>query len=405
MRSIVSLLTICMPFLLHAQGFQVSLQGQKQQAMAGAGTGFITDGAALFYNPGGVAFLKDNSFSAGVTPVFAHSKYADAASSTVSSTESPASFPFTTYLVLGKKASKLKYGLAVYTPFGSTIDWQNDWTGRFALTRITLATIYFQPTISYKISEKFGIGAGFVYGYGQVNLQRDLPISDDKGGFANAELKGSGSGIGYNAGIYYRPIEKLSFGLTYRSGVEMEVKKGTATFTVPSSLAASFPSGDFSSTLPLPKVITLGIGFNPCSKLAVAIDASHVGWKTFDTLMFDYAQNTNELQDTKSPRHYDNAMAFRVGAQYSASEKFAVRAGIKYLGTPVKDGYVSPDVPDQAHINYSAGFGYRLKPGFTIDMSVTYQSMKRSDTNIETQMNGTYKTNIVMPGISFNYNF
>ena len=405
MRSIVALLTICMPFLLHAQGFQVSLQGQKQQGMAGAGTGYISDGAALFYNPGGVAFLKQNSFSAGVTPVLAHSKYADAASSTVSSSESPASFPFTTYLVLGNKESKVRYGLAVYTPFGSTIDWQDDWTGRFALTRITLATIYFQPTISYKISEKFGIGAGFVYGYGNVNLQRDLPISNDKGGFASAELKGSGSGIGYNAGIYYKPIEKLSFGLTYRSGVEMEVKKGTATFTVPSSLAASFPSGDFSSTLPLPKVITFGMGFNPCSKLAVAIDASHVGWKTFDTLTFDYAQNTNELQDTKSARKYENAMAFRLGAQYSASEKFALRAGVKYLGTPVKDGYVSPDVPDQAHINYSAGFGYRLKPGLTIDMSVTYQSMKRTDTNLETQMSGTYKTNIIMPGISFNYNF
>jgi hypothetical protein len=39
MKKIVTLLAISLPFLLHAQGFQVSLQGQRQQAMAGAGTG------------------------------------------------------------------------------------------------------------------------------------------------------------------------------------------------------------------------------------------------------------------------------------------------------------------------------------------------------------------------------
>ena len=34
-----------------AQGFQVNLQGQKQQGMGGAGTALMQDGAALFYNP------------------------------------------------------------------------------------------------------------------------------------------------------------------------------------------------------------------------------------------------------------------------------------------------------------------------------------------------------------------
>ena len=84
MKKIVTLLTICLPFVPNAQGFQVSLQGQKQQAMAGAGTGLITDGAAMFYNPGGVSFLKSNSISVGVTPVISHGQYVDASTSTAS---------------------------------------------------------------------------------------------------------------------------------------------------------------------------------------------------------------------------------------------------------------------------------------------------------------------------------
>lgn len=405
MKKIVTLLTISFPFLLHAQGFQVSLQGQRQQAMAGAGTGLLTDGAAMFYNPGSVSFLKSNSISLGATPVISHGQYVDASSSTASETTSPVSYPFTAYAVLGKKDSKLKYGIAAYTPFGSTIDWEKGWTGRFALTHLQLFAVYIQPTMSYRISDHLGIGAGFVYGTGKVNLQRDIPVVDNKGEYGHAELAGNASGYGFNAGIYYKPNNQVSFGLTYHSDVKMKMDKGTAKFTVPASLSSSFPSGNFSTSLPLPRIVTIGIGLTPCSRLAIAFDGSMVGWNTFDTLTFDYENNTSELQDTKSARNYKNTFAYRLGAEYHVTSKFDTRLGIKYLISPVQDGYVTPDVPDATHFNYSIGFGYKLNNRFTADASFTFQHMKRQDTNIETQMSGTYKTNIYMPGISINYNF
>ena len=307
---------------------------------------------------------------------------------------------------MGKKNSKLKYGIAAYTPFGSTIDWQNGWTGRFVLTHLQLFAVYIQPTMSYRINDHLGIGAGFVYGTGKVNLQRDIPVVDNKGNYGHAELAGNATGYGFNAGIYYKPINNLSFGLTYHSDVKMKMDKGTATFNVPASLAASFPSGNFSTQLPLPKIVTLGIGYSPCSRMSLAFDASMVGWSTFIIKStFDYENNTSELSDTKSARNYENTYAYRLGAQYHVSEKFDARMGIKYLITPVKDGYVSPDVPDATHFNYSIGFGYKITCRITADASFTYQHMNRKDTNIETQMSGTYKTNIYMPGISINYNF
>ena len=112
MKKFVVLLAICSPLLMLAQGFQVTLQGNKQQGMGGTGTALIQDGASLFYNPGGVSFLKENSFSIGVSPVISHSKFLDASSATISETHSPVSTPFTGYVVLGKKDSRLKYGFA-----------------------------------------------------------------------------------------------------------------------------------------------------------------------------------------------------------------------------------------------------------------------------------------------------
>ncbi|GAC1422893.1 MAG: outer membrane protein transport protein [Flavisolibacter sp.] len=388
-----------------AQGFQVTLQGNKQQGMGGTGTALIQDGASLFYNPGGVSFLKENGFSIGVSPVLSHSKFLDASSGTISETHSPVSTPFTGYIVLGKKDSRLKYGFAAYTPFGSTIDWNAGWTGRFVLTHLQLSSIYLQPTASYRLSDKVGIGAGFIYGIGKVNLQRDLPLQDSKGNYGKAELDGSAKGYGFNAGIYYKPSEILSFGLTYHSQVNMKLNQGTATFTVPASLSSSFPSGGFSTTLSLPKEISFGTAYAASKKLTLAMDVSMIGWHSFDTLAFYYAKKTSQLQDTKSPRNYKDVFSYRIGGQYILTENLVARLGLKYLTTPVKDGYVSPEVPDASHFNYSIGLGYKVNTRFTLDASLIVEKMNRRDTNTESQLSGTYHTNLVIPGISINYKF
>lgn len=405
MKKTVVLLTMAFPFLLHAQGFQVNLQGQKQQGMGGTGTAFIQDGASLFFNPGGVSFLKQNSFSAGITPVISHAKFADDQSSTVSSTTSPVSYPFTSYLVLGARESRLKYGLGVYTPFGSTIDWESGWTGRFVLTHLQLTSVFFQPTVSYKLSDQLGIGVGFVYGIGHVNLQRDMPVQDANGKYGHATLNGNAHGMGVNAGIYYQPTSDFSLGFNYRSGVNMKLTSGDATFKVPASLASSFPSGKFSTTLPLPAVYTLGASWAASKALRLALDVSMINWDKFDTLRFNYENHTTQLQDTRSPRLYQNAWSYRLGAQYAVNDQFDVRAGIKYLVTPVRDGYVSPDVPDATHFNYSVGLGYKIGDHFVVDASFTYENMKRTATNAESQLNGKYNTKLFLPGISLSYKF
>lgn len=394
------------PLIAKGQGFQVNLQGQKQQAMGSAGTALVQDPAILFYNPGGASFLEKNGVILGATPTFARTKFLDANTSATARTNSPTSFPFAAYGVFGfKKAEKLKLGLAVYTPFGSTVEWEDGWTGRFALTRLQLQAIFVQPTVSYKITDKIGIGAGFVYTNGKVNLQKDLPVMDNNNEYGHAELDGSANGFGYNLGVYYKATEKLSFGLTYRSQVNMKVNDGTATFTVPAALTANFPNGKFTSELPLPQVVTVGAAYKLNTKLDFALDVNYVGWKAYDTLAFDYEKNTASLVDTKSVRSYKNTLAFRLGAQYKITGKLTARMGVSYGATPVKSGYVTPETPDANRVSYAVGLGYKVGDHFSIDASFLFTSLERKDTNLETNLSGTFKTNVCAPGISFSYNF
>ena len=393
---------------MQAQGFQVNLQGQAQQAMGGAGTALMQDGSAVFFNPGGMSFLNENSILAGATATIANATFLDADNNSSAKTVSPVSTPFAAYGVYGTKDGKLKnfkFGMGAYTPFGSIVTWEPGWTGRFALTSLKLLAIFYQPTVSYKICEKLGVGAGFVLANGNVELKEDINVIDANGNYGSADLKGAATGYGYNAGIYYKPCPKFSVGLTYRSQVNMKVSNGTATLTVPTSLATNIPSGPFSSSLSLPSVLTLGFSDSLTSKLILALDINYIGWKCYDTLAFDYKNNTPQFQDTKLPRDYKNTFAFRLGGQYQVTDKFIARAGLSVELTPIESGYVTPELPDANRLNFTLGAGYKINKHFVIDASYTYEHFSRTDNNTALQLNGTYKTYLSAPGLSLIYKF
>lgn len=389
-----------------SQGFQVNFQGQKQQGMGGAGAALPIDGASLFFNPGSTCYLKENSFNLAMTPTFANVLFTDANTSQSARTNSPMGTPFSAYAIYRRSLeSKMFYGLAVYTPFGSTVQWEDGWMGRFALTRLELKAIYIQPTVSYKITEKIGFGAGFVFSTGSVNLQKDIPVQSTEGTEGHAELSGKAFGFGFNSGIFVQATEKIGFGLTYRSQVNMAVSSGEATFTVPSSLEPNFPNGSFSSSLPLPQVLTLGLSYKPNEKWSIALDVNYVGWKAYDTLAFDYETNTTSLIDTRSARNYKNIFAFRGGANYKLNDILDFRLGLAYGISPVQSGYVTPETPDANRINYTAGIGYNIGEHFSIDASFFFTHLKRTDTNLETNLSGTFTTNVVAPGLALIYRF
>jgi long-chain fatty acid transport protein len=101
---------------------------------------------------------------------------------------------------------------------------------------------------------------------------------------------------------------------------------------------------------------------------------------------------------------YKNTFAFRGGAQYKIDSHFAARLGLAYGITPVQNGYVTPETPDANRVNYTAGIGYETKH-LKLDASFLFTHLKRTDTNKETNLSGTFKTNVCAPGISIGYKF
>ncbi|HEY4326665.1 MAG TPA: outer membrane protein transport protein [Mucilaginibacter sp.] len=407
MRKLLLVVLALTPVLAVAQGFQVNTEGQKQIGMGHTGTGILQDGASVFFNPGAVVMLPQNYVQAGISPLFFKSDFNPSGTVVQDHTANKIATPFAFYAAWGPKSNWWKIGMAVYTPFGGLTDWGNNWQGKYVLESLDLKAIYFQPTLSIKLADFISIGGGFVYNRGSVDLTRAIPLANSSGQDGQAELTGSGKGYGWNAGVYIKTESGVTIGITHRSQVTTNIDGGNAVFTVPGSLQSNFPPpNQFSSAIPLPATNSIGFGFYPTSKWIVALDANIVSWSVYKVLEFDYSQNTPVLQDTHSQRNYRDAGSVRGGAQYLATDKLALRFGGGYASSAVVDGYVTPEVPDANRVFFTGGLGYKLADRLDLDLSFEYEHlMSRTQTNFESQLSGTFETNVYIPGVSLSYHW
>jgi long-chain fatty acid transport protein len=406
--TLVVLFLIIFQTRLFAGAFQVNLQGIKQSGMANCGTGTLQDNSVLFFNPGGLALVDSlNSFTAGFSPLFPKTLYQEPQSDYIARTVNNTGTPFNFYSNFRfKKLSFLSFGIGVYTPFGSRVQWPEDWKGKFLLQEINLRTIFIQPTISLKLNDKIGIGLGFVYATGSFSLQRALPLQNNQAQYAQGNLSGNAEGMGWNAGIFFKATNKLFFGLNYRTKVIANVKSGTAEFETPNAVADLFPSTNFSTQLSLPSVASFGTSYQFTNKLLFAVDINYVGWQSYDSLIIDFETNTERLSDLRSPREYKNSFVYRLGVHYKLNKKLDLRTGVYFDQSPVNDGYLTPETPDSDKIGLTIGCSYLILKNLSADFALLYiQGKRREDTNVETQFSGIYKSIALAPTVGISWNF
>lgn len=376
-----------------SSGYQVKLQGARQTGMGNTAVALDPDASSIFFNPGALAFMDStNSVLLGVSAVRNAIAYYDPETNYSATTNSGISTPFYVYGAWGPKGARYKFGLGIYTPYGSTVKWGDDWKGRALLHELSLRAIFIQPTASFRLTDRVSVGAGFVYATGGVNLQRSIDLSSSAGN-AMVELDGKASGVGFNAGVFVKATDKLNIGLSYRSKVEMEVKQenGTAKFTVPQT-PLRFPT-KFGSMLPLPAVTTFGASYKVDDKLTVAVDAALTGWSAYQKLALDFDVDNF---DSESPRKYKDAWQYNIGAEYKVMDNLAARVGYYHDRTGVKKGYMTPETPDSHRNAFTLGAGYRMNKLFIDAAYLFVNGQRRTQTMDDLRREGTVM--VVLPG-------
>ncbi|MBE0639202.1 MAG: outer membrane protein transport protein [Bacteroidales bacterium] len=391
--------------LLHAGGYQVRLQGQRQTGMGLIGTSLYGDASSLFFNPAGLSKINGKySFSAGMSQILNKVGFRLENTYNTVYNDNPIGTPFYFYGSM-MVTEKLALGVGAYTPYGSTAVWGDDWVGASLVQDLSLKAVFIQPTVSYRFNDMISIGAGFVISTGDVELNRAAPYNSPTVD-GQATLQGDATAYGYNVGVLVTPGDRWSIGASYRSEVIMSVEDGDATFTVPTSIGPIIPAQNkFSADLPLPANLDFGISYKATEKLLLAAEVNYIFWDVYDSLKFEFEQ-VPDLLNSSNPRLYSNSLITRVGAEYKFSDIVTGRAGFYYDPTPTDENYFTPETPSLTTYGFTLGVSIYPIENFAIELSYLHlETQEATKSYAPANFTGDYQSRTLIPGVGLRYNF
>lgn len=400
-----------------AGGYQINEQHARSMGFAGAFVAQASDASAVYFNPAGLAFQKGWRFSGGTTLIIPSTKFTGPSPSTnTTSMESQIFYPSNLYLAFGME-NGMTFGLGIYNPFGLGSEWPADWSGRRLSVKTDLRTFYINPSVGYRIDDRLAIGVGVSFIVGDVSLKFRVPTYSTlapptpaaKDG--TALLEADGTGFGFNVGVLFKPTDRLSIGLSYRSKTDLEFS-GEATFSDMQALGPYFPGGTGKTTLPLVNTFAGGVAYRVTDQLTVEADLQYVGWGKYKELKVDLEEGPafpltgRPLQsDMGSKKDWEDAYLVKIGAEYRM-DRFAFRVGYIMDTTPQPDKSVEPMLPDADRNEFTMGVGYQFTESLSVDAA--YQLILFKDRTVSTPVNtfpGTYKSSANLFGINIGYQF
>ncbi len=398
---------------VQAAGFTVYSQGTGAMGQGNAFVAEADDPSAVFYNPAGINQLpRPTVYAMGLITM--PSRDYEGLSGQTARTESAVLLSGTCYLVY-PLTPKVALGFGVFAPFGQESTWPETWEGRYLTTHGSLKTYCFNPVVSWQIHENFAVALGFDALLSTVKLRRKvalpfgLPDSD-------SELKGEGTGYGFNLGFLWRVAEGVNLGLSYR--YQLDVKyTGTLRLPQPTFVGIQMASFPASANLTFPHLLTLGVSVSRLDPWVFNFDVTWTGWSSFraievrssQPLLFGGVPTKLLVQ----PRDWHDAWTFRFGVNYRLHPLVKLRAGYTYDLSAIPDSTFDPQIINTDQHIFTLGADVNIRR-LTLGLAYNYLlgEKRQKNTTIATngvpaplQANGSYQSTAHGWGISLAYQF
>lgn len=424
------------PFGAAAEGYQVNTLSARQNGMGHTGTAMHLGAESMIFNPAGLGFLnKTLEFQGSVTGIFATAHATvDGVKYTTSNTPStPMAFN------LGMKVyDNFKAGVSFYTPYGSGINWGDNWPGAVLNQSVTLRAFTVQPTLAWEIIPGLSVGAGAMVSFGTVDLNKGLVSPESMNTVlgmsgsdyrftdtpASINLQGrTATTVGVNLGAMWDINEKVTVGVSWRSKMNLTVKCGEASLRYANEIARNLlqdklnvlDQANFKATMPAVSVLNFGVSYKPVKRLILAFDAQLSGWGAYKNLDIEFLSEQLSPYNQHLEKNYKNSWTLHLGAQYDITKRFQGRLGLMADFSPVNQNYYNPETPGMTKIEPSIGFSFSPVKYFAIDASLMYVAGLGKDnasctyTDLLLKMDKTFTANYSTyswcPSIGFRVNF
>ncbi len=325
-------------------------------------------------------------------------------------------------------SERLAAGVAVNAPFDAVVKYDGAWPGRYQAIESKLETFNLNPSLAYALSENLSIGAGISFQYakgrftnaidfGVVCLEEAGPTVCVPAGLvpqaSDGRLIATGDDwkIGWNIGAAWSPSDDWTFGIHYRSGINHKLE-GKAQFAVPATATLLTAGGAFvdtngSTDLNLPASLDIGAAWTATDRVTLYGSAMWTNWSVNNNATFRFE---NPLQPAATEvQKFKNAWRYAIGADYTVTDVWTVRAGFAIDKTPINSSFQTARVPDGDRQVYAIGASWAILPGWQADFSYNRVDIDKSNfSRVGTfgeSLNGEYSSNADVLAIGLSKRF
>ena len=333
-------------------------------------------------------------------------------------------------------------GLGINAPFGLSTEYNPNWVGRYHAVKSDLKTVNVNPSIAWRLDNKWSFGAGVSAQYVNVTLSSAVDMGSaclavaaaaigaggsappacaaaapqGSDGFAN--LTGNDWSYGFNLGVLFEPTQDSRIGLSYRSKVSQNVS-GDAVFTGPAAVLATLraASGSFVDTtlhadVTLPESTSLGYYLQINPDLAVMAGWTWTHWSRFKELRITY---DSSQADTVTTESWNDSNRFSLGANYRLDPALMLRGGLAYDETPVPDAtYRTARIPGNSRRWVSLGLAWDMTPSSRLDVGYSHlfvgktsidNTLKSSVPTLNSTLTGIYDAEVDIVSAQVNWRY
>jgi len=339
--------------------------GAVNSAMGGAGTATTQSLlGTLYLNPAGLVGY-DGARMEFSLDFQRPSHTVEAGSSSIEGADLRALFP--SVAVASPVSDRVSLGLGAYQVGGFQTSYAGSLNGTSFVTASDYSAIRITPSVAFAVTDAIWVGGSLLFDCTSFMQDPLLVGEPTDGSYPNAAGGNSQPGFGFQAGLLWNVNDFVALGASYAS------KTGVSSYSLPATVAdpGSSSFGDLqqvSFTLETPAMLAAGLSMTPLPTLLLAADVRYLFYE--DAAGFSFAGDSPfDTDGALTGFGWQNVFVFNIGAEYSASDKVAIRAGYNHGDSAVTDegAPINLTTPGIVKDHLSFGLGWQPTRRFRID--------------------------------------
>jgi long-chain fatty acid transport protein len=393
--NIMLLLLLGMPGEVSGAAFLIYNQDARANGMGMAVVSSVNNPSAVFYNPARLPYQKGFGGSVGDTMIMPTTYFKDHQRGQKSYARSTTHHLPSVFVKYTEK--DLSFGVGIFSPFGLSTQWPNNWTGRYTTTFAEIKTTFVNPVLAYRVNGYLSLGFGVSHVQSSVTMKNAIDLGFIGLPDGNARLKGDGEGIGYNAGCIFTLPAEFTISFTYRSAIPIRYD-GKVSLYMPPPLASSAARASTKITLPYLAVFGVAKDIGP---LTLEGDILYTGWSSLRGYRIT---SDDKTADAYYGKNWRNVPSIALGFNYQWTRSFEIRGGYMHDKSPVPAQTLGPELPDATRNIFTVGTTIG-NDHFKVDLGYQATFFEKADsTRSIVSPRGTYGNFAHLIFVSFTYN-